>query len=64
MQEFTLSQARHMAGIDYHDADFLRDIKFSSWLGDSKYRIVEPRALDTERQRAQAEGVEVLIIKD
>lgn len=64
MREFTFSQARHMAGIDCYDTDFLRDIKFSSWLGDSKYRIIDPRSLDRERDRARTDGVEVLIIKD
>ena len=64
MQEFTMSQAQHMAGIDYHDADFLRDIKFSSWLGDSKYRIVTADRYAQERDWAIEEGVEVLIIKD
>jgi hypothetical protein len=64
MQEFTLNQARHMAGIDHDDPQFLQEVKFWGWLGPCKYRIVDHQALGTQRKQAEIEGVDILIIKD
>ena len=64
MREITLDQARRLAGIDHGDPEFLQDVKFLGWWGDSKYRIVDSQNLGTQRQQAGDLGIEVLIIKD
>jgi hypothetical protein len=58
MQEFTLSRAMYMAGIDHDDDPWVRDTKFAIWLREVKGRVVEDR-----EEIKDLSDVEVIIIK-
>ena len=64
MDEFTMSQALHMSGVDLGDDPFVQDAKFQAWIGARKYRVVDGSDWETQRQHAILDGIEVLITKD
>ena len=64
MIEYTVTQLRYLAGIYHEDSDFVQDVKLSGWLAGSKYRVVAAEQLEPQRESAQADGVEILIIKE
>lgn len=64
MQTYTLTQIRYMSGIDTTDDAFLQEIKMQAWLGERKYRVIQALALDSQREKAIQDGIEILIIKE
>jgi len=65
MLEYTLSQAFNMAGVDATDSDWVRDAKFSTWIGKRKWVLID-HGQDSYRskvEQAKVDGVDVLIIK-
>ena len=64
MQIYTLSQAKNLAGIHNSDSELEADLKFSAWMGRRQYRVVDADDLADQEPKAQADGVEVLIIKE
>jgi hypothetical protein len=64
--EYTLTEAFNHAGVYNADSDFERDSKLFSWLGRRKHRCIvfDPATYSAELERAAADGIEVLIIKE
>lgn len=66
MIELTITEAYNHAGIYNDDNDFVRDAKLFSWLNRRKHRCLtfDARTYSVELERAAADGIEVLIIKE
>lgn len=66
MIEVSLAEAQNLAGIYHDDDDFIRDIKLSAWLDRKKHRciIFDAVSYSSQLERAAADGIEVLIIKE
>ncbi len=66
MIEVTEAEAFNHAGTYQGDGDFERDCKLMSWIGKRKHRCIEFDVVSYSAQleRAVADGIEVLIIKD
>ena len=64
--ECTLIEAYNHAGVYDDDDDFVRDSKLSAWLGRRRHRCIvfDVNTYSAELERAAADGVEVLIIKE
>lgn len=63
MQIYRLTEARNLAGIYNSDSDMESDLKFSAWISNRSYRIVDQQDLSAQ-PKALADGIEVLIIKE
>ena len=59
MEHLTLRQAMAQAGVYRGDCDLVRDIKFSQWIGQRQYQLVEK---DTNTNVGPE--VELLIFKE
>lgn len=57
MQEFTVTQAMYMAGVDQDDDPWVRDSKFAAWLKSVKGRVVE------DLTQPVPDGTLVIVIK-
>jgi hypothetical protein len=66
MIEVTEREAFNQAGAYSSDGDLERDCKLMSWIGKRKHRCIEFDAVtySAEIERAQTDGIEVLITKD
>lgn len=66
MIELTVNEAYNMAGVYNDDDEFVRDAKLFSWINKRKYRclVFDVKTYSAELERAAADGVEVLIIKE
>ena len=66
MIELTVTEAYNHAGVYNDDNDFVRDAKLFSWLGRRKHRclVFDVQTYSAELERAAADGIEVLIIKE
>ena len=66
MIELRLEEALNHAGVYHSDSDFERDCKLFGWIGKRKHRCIDYDAATytKEVQRAAADGIEVLIIKE
>ena len=66
MLELTLIEAYNMSGVYNDDDDFVRDSKLFSWLGRRKHRCIvfDVHTYSAELEKAAADGIEVLIIKE
>lgn len=63
MFELTMSEVRHRAGISDLDHPLEADMKFSAWMGKKKYRVIDHDLYHQQALEAQADGIEILIIK-
>ena len=66
MIEIDLTEAFNLAGVYESDSDFERDCKLSTWIGKRKHRCIKFDVVtySAELERAAADGIEVLIIKE
>ena len=66
MIELDLAEAFNLAGVYDSDSDFERDCKLGSWIGRRKHRclVFDIVTYSAELERAAADGIEVLIIKE
>jgi hypothetical protein len=64
MFELTLDEVRNRAGIYQADSELEADLKLAHWVGRQKYRVISRDQYQTEAPQAQADGVEILIIKE
>ena len=65
MLELSLKQAQYLSGVYDDDSDLVRDMKLQSWMAPRRSRTVTADVdLDSQRQRARDDGIEVLIIKE
>ena len=64
--EVSVEEAYNHAGVYKSDNDFERDCKLMSWIGKRKHRCIEFDVVtySAELERAAADGIEVLIIKE
>jgi hypothetical protein len=63
MFELSLDEIHHRAGIGPGDSDMEADMKFSHWIGKKQYRVIDINDYEKEAPKAQADGIEVLIVK-
>lgn len=59
MEQITLIQAMAQAGVYQGDSDLVKDIKFSQWIGQRQFKLV-----DTDTNKNVGPEVELLIIKE
>lgn len=59
MELLTLRQAMAQAGVYQGDSDLVRDIKFSQWIGQRQYKLV-----DKDTNADVGPEVELLILKE
>lgn len=66
MTEVELTEALNLAGVYTSDSDFERDLKLNNWVGKRSSRCIkfDVRTYSAELERAAADGIEVLIIKE
>jgi hypothetical protein len=66
MIELGLREALYHAGVYDSDSDFERDCKLIGWIGNRKHRCIQFDEViySAELERAVADGIEVLIIKE
>jgi hypothetical protein len=66
MIELDLVEALNLAGVYHSDSDFESDCKLAAWLGRRRHRCVvfDVRTYSAELEKAAADGIEVLIIKE
>lgn len=66
MLELTVIEAYNMAGVYNDDDDFVKDCRLSSWLKGRHHRCIQFDVMtySAELERAAADGIEVLIIKE
>jgi hypothetical protein len=65
MLELSLRQAYDLSGIYDDDSALVKDMKLQAWLERRRSRAVPLGPdLDSQRQRAREDGIEVLIIKE
>ena len=66
MIEISEREALAHAGVYHSDGDFERDCKLMSWIGKRKHRCIEfdDSSYSANLERAAADGIEVLIIKE
>ena len=66
MLEMSLKEAYNMSGVYNDDDEFVRDTKLAAWLGRRRYRCVvfDVQTYSAELEKAAADGIEVLIIKE
>ena len=66
MIELDLVEAQNLAGVYDSDSDFERDCKLGAWIGKRKHRclVFDVVTYSAELERAAADGIEVLIIKE
>ena len=63
MVEMSWHEALLAAGTNEDDSGMERDMRFNSWIGNRKYRIIDAEDYTTQQPKAMADGIEVLIIK-
>ena len=63
MVEMSWHEALLAAGTNETDSEMERDMRFNSWIGNRKYRIIDASEYETQQPKAAADGIEVLIIK-
>lgn len=66
MIELTVTEAYNHAGVYNDDSDFVRDAKLFTWLAGRLHRCLtfDAKTYSAELEKAAADGVEVLIIKE
>ena len=64
MLELTLREVYYRAGIGYGESDLETDMKFLSWIGNRSYRLIDVSNRDAQAPKAQADGIEILILKE
>ena len=66
MIEVKLQEAQNLAGIYHSDSEFERDLKLNHWIGKRSHRCIvfDVVTYSAELERAAADGIEVLIIKE
>lgn len=66
MIEISEREVLNHAGVYQSDGDFERDCKLMSWIGNRKHRCIEfdVSSYSAQLERAAADGIEVLIIKE
>ena len=64
--EYTVKEVWNMAGVYDDDNDFVRDSKLMTWIGRRKHRCIQFDVMtySAELEKAAADGIEVLIIKE
>ena len=64
--ELSVEEAWNQAGAYDSDSDLEKDCKLSAWIGRRKHRCIEfdVASYSAELERAAADGIEVLIIKE
>lgn len=62
--ELTMTEVRHRAGIGFDDDPMTADMKFTAWMGNRSYLITDQIRYQEDISKAQAEGVQILIIKE
>jgi len=64
MNEYTWERVTNLAGIYDQDSALERDLKFECWINQRKYIIVTGIGAQQQREWAQENGIEILIIKE
>jgi hypothetical protein len=66
MTEVDLQEAFNLAGVYHSDSEFERDLKLNYWIGKRSHRCIvfDVVTYSAELERAAADGIEVLIIKE
>ena len=66
MIELDLQEARNLAGVYQSDSEFEQDLKLNAWIGKRSHRclVFDVATYSAQLERAAADGIEVLIIKE